>query len=220
MNAGTAAKEDLDPRRSISPAERSSSEKHEFFDGEIFAMAGASFEHNKIVANLVGELRSALRHRPCDVTPSDLRVKVPATGALHVPGRHRAVRRAAVRGRGAGHAAQPDGARRGALRRRPRAMTAGRNSATTGLSRTFREYVLVAQDMSVRRALHARRRRHVVAARERCRGNGWCWRRSAVRSRSTRLPESISSGLRFAGPRLIGAHQRCTRRLITRKDPR
>ena len=44
-----------------------------------------SFEHNKIVGNLVGELRSALRHRPCDVTPSDLRVKVRATGLYTYP---------------------------------------------------------------------------------------------------------------------------------------
>ena len=44
-----------------------------------------SFEHNKIVGNLVGELRSALRHRPCDVTPSDQRVAVPVTGLYTYP---------------------------------------------------------------------------------------------------------------------------------------
>lgn len=65
--------------------ERLQPERHEFFDGEIFAMSGASFDHNRIVLNLGGELRSALRHRRCDVTPSDLRVKVPATGLYTYP---------------------------------------------------------------------------------------------------------------------------------------
>jgi Uma2 family endonuclease len=78
------------PKRTWTPAEylareRSSSEKHELVDGEIFAMAGASFVHNKIVGNLVRELGNALHHRPCDVTPSDLRVKVPATGLYTYP---------------------------------------------------------------------------------------------------------------------------------------
>jgi Uma2 family endonuclease len=84
VNAGAAAKRSWTSAEYLA-AERASPTKHEFFDGEIFAMAGASFEHNKIVGNLVGELRSALRHRPCDVTPSDLRVKVPATGLYTYP---------------------------------------------------------------------------------------------------------------------------------------
>ena len=84
MNAGAVAKKIWTPAEYLA-AERSSPERHEFFDGEIFAMAGASFEHNKIVGNLVGELQSALRHRPCDVTPSDLRVKVSATGLYTYP---------------------------------------------------------------------------------------------------------------------------------------
>src|SRR5476649_2563434 len=66
-------------------SERASSQKHELFRGEIFAMAGASREHNLIVANLVAELRNALRDRPCEVYPSDLRVKVSATGLYTYP---------------------------------------------------------------------------------------------------------------------------------------
>ena len=66
-------------------AERSSPIKHELHDGELFAMAGASEAHNLIVANVVGEMRSALRHRPCKVYPSGMRVKVPATGLYTYP---------------------------------------------------------------------------------------------------------------------------------------
>jgi Uma2 family endonuclease len=65
--------------------ERSSPERHELVDGEVFAKAASSFVHSKIVINLVGELGSALRHRPCHVTALDLRVHVPATGFYAYP---------------------------------------------------------------------------------------------------------------------------------------
>lgn len=84
MNAEAATKKIWTPAEYLA-LERSSPQRHELLDGEIFAMAGASFEHDKIVANIVGELRSALRDRPCDVTPPDLRVHVPATGLYTYP---------------------------------------------------------------------------------------------------------------------------------------
>lgn len=62
--------------------ERASEVKHEFFDG--FAMAGASEAHNLIVGNVAGELRSALKLRPCRVYPSDMRVLCP-TGLRTYP---------------------------------------------------------------------------------------------------------------------------------------
>src|SRR5262245_42706125 len=60
--------------------ERSSEQKHAYCDGEVFAVAGANQEHNLIVTNVVGELRTALRRRPCDVYPSGMRIKIPVTG--------------------------------------------------------------------------------------------------------------------------------------------
>lgn len=51
--------------------------KHEFFDGEIFEMAGASPEHNLIVGNLIQSLKNAL-HGKCRVYPSDQRLLLPA----------------------------------------------------------------------------------------------------------------------------------------------
>lgn len=65
--------------------ERLQPQKHEFHRGEVFAMAGATFEHNQIVANVLGELRTALRQKPCRVCASDLRVKIPATGLYTYP---------------------------------------------------------------------------------------------------------------------------------------
>lgn len=66
-------------------AERASEAKHELWSGEVFAMAGASYAHNKIVTNLAGELRARLRDRPCDVLPSDMKVFVPTKSGFVYP---------------------------------------------------------------------------------------------------------------------------------------
>lgn len=54
--------------------ERNAEGKHEYWHGEVFAMAGASRRHNLLVANLVRSLGTALLDRPCEVYPSDMRV--------------------------------------------------------------------------------------------------------------------------------------------------
>jgi len=54
--------------------EGASPSKHEYWHGEVFAMAGASRRHNLLVSNLVRLLGNALLHRPCEVYPSDMRV--------------------------------------------------------------------------------------------------------------------------------------------------
>ena len=55
-------------------AERRAETKSEFHDGEVLAMAGASYAHNLVVANVIRELGAQLRSSPCAVLPSDLRV--------------------------------------------------------------------------------------------------------------------------------------------------
>ena len=60
-------------------------EKHEYVEGEVFAMTGASFTHNLIVGNLLGELRQNLRDGPCFVLPSDMRVRIEAADASKYP---------------------------------------------------------------------------------------------------------------------------------------
>lgn len=65
--------------------ERDSLEKHEFFAGEIFAMAGGSRQHSLISGNVLAELRTVLRQGACEVYGSDLRVYVPATGLYTYP---------------------------------------------------------------------------------------------------------------------------------------
>ena len=56
--------------------ERKAEFKSEFYDGEMFAMAGAREAHNLIVTNLVRELSQLFRSRPCRVYSNDMRVRV------------------------------------------------------------------------------------------------------------------------------------------------
>ena len=65
--------------------ERASETKHELWDGEVFAMAGASLAHNLIVANVVGTLRETLRDRDCVVLPSDMKVRIPTRSGYAYP---------------------------------------------------------------------------------------------------------------------------------------
>jgi Uma2 family endonuclease len=55
--------------------ERASQEKHEYLEGEVYLMTGASRNHNLIVVNVVTSLNSQLRERPCEVYAGDMRVK-------------------------------------------------------------------------------------------------------------------------------------------------
>jgi Uma2 family endonuclease len=65
--------------------EREAETRSEFFAGEIFAMAGASEEHNTIAFNVAGELHSQLKGRPCRGYSGDMRVRVSETGLYTYP---------------------------------------------------------------------------------------------------------------------------------------
>ena len=65
--------------------ERQASYKNEYFNGEVFAMSGASRRHNLISLNIGAELRAQLKQRSCEVYTSDLRVKISRTGLYTYP---------------------------------------------------------------------------------------------------------------------------------------
>jgi len=65
--------------------ERKAEVRSEYLDGDMVAMSGGSREHNLIVGNLVREMGLQLKGRPCEVYPSDMRVKVSATGLYTYP---------------------------------------------------------------------------------------------------------------------------------------
>jgi Uma2 family endonuclease len=78
------------PKKLLSPEEyltieRAAEYKSEYFAGEIFAMAGGSPSHNLIASNVIRELGTQLKRRPCKVYSSDQRVKVAATGLYTYP---------------------------------------------------------------------------------------------------------------------------------------
>jgi len=58
--------------------EATSQEKHEFYHGEIFAMAGGTFRHSRIKINLIASLHLKLRGKSCQLTDSDMRIGTPS----------------------------------------------------------------------------------------------------------------------------------------------
>jgi len=78
------------PKSFITPEQyleidRRAERKSEYFDGEVFAMAGAPEAHNRIVWNVITRLGQQLAGRPCQGYPSDLRVRISATGQYVYP---------------------------------------------------------------------------------------------------------------------------------------
>jgi Uma2 family endonuclease len=59
--------------------------RHEYWNGEIFEMTGASPEHNQITSNVSRSFGNQLDDRPCSVFISDMRVKTPSTGLYTYP---------------------------------------------------------------------------------------------------------------------------------------
>ncbi len=60
--------------------ERVALQKSEYFNGEMFLMAGASERHNTIASNLNYELNRHFRKRGCRVYGSDMRIYTQTTG--------------------------------------------------------------------------------------------------------------------------------------------
>lgn len=90
------------PKTSLTPEEylaieRKAETKSEYFEGEMFplgsmgklheafAMTGASRRHNLVAGNIFAALHRQLMERPCEVYPSDMRVRTPATGFYTYP---------------------------------------------------------------------------------------------------------------------------------------
>src|SRR2546421_9610001 len=65
--------------------ERQAEYKSEYLNGEIFAMGGASRQHNLITVNIGAEFNRQLKGKPCEAYSSDMRVKVRANGLYTYP---------------------------------------------------------------------------------------------------------------------------------------
>jgi Uma2 family endonuclease len=78
------------PKHPLTPEEylvreRLAETRSEYYQGEVFAMAGASEKHNTIVTNLVASLVTKLRGRKCRIYSSDMRLLVSDAGLYTYP---------------------------------------------------------------------------------------------------------------------------------------
>lgn len=64
---------------------KSSDERFEYFDGELFSMAAGKFEHSKIASNIGRSLGNLLLDRQCDVLGGDMAVKTVRAFPFRLP---------------------------------------------------------------------------------------------------------------------------------------
>ena len=76
MTAIPKTSEQITPEEYLA-GEKLAEVRHEYVDGHVYAMAGTSDEHNRIVVNLGSELRAALRGKRCEPFTVDVKVKIP-----------------------------------------------------------------------------------------------------------------------------------------------
>jgi Uma2 family endonuclease len=65
--------------------ERTSTVKHEYVAGQVFAMSGVSEQHNVITSNLLVLLREKTRGGPCRILVTDVMLGVEAADAFYYP---------------------------------------------------------------------------------------------------------------------------------------
>ncbi|PQJ11700.1 Uma2 family endonuclease [Flavipsychrobacter stenotrophus] len=65
--------------------ENATDEKHEYYQGEIFAMSGAKHEHDIVTINLTAALRIKLKKKPCRPNSSDMRIYIPKNTLFTYP---------------------------------------------------------------------------------------------------------------------------------------
>jgi len=65
--------------------ERLSEIRHEYLEGKVYAMAGASDDHNRIAINIVSQLVERLRGKRCEPFGADMKLKIPGSEAFYYP---------------------------------------------------------------------------------------------------------------------------------------
>jgi Uma2 family endonuclease len=82
---GHALKHRLTSPQDYLAAEEQAMHKHEYVQGEVYAMAGASERHNRIALNIAFHLRAATRGSPCRAFMADMKLRVAAHDAFYYP---------------------------------------------------------------------------------------------------------------------------------------
>lgn len=65
--------------------EKTSEEKHEYYQGEIFAMSGSKVPHNTISVNIIAILKQKLKGKSCKPFNSDQRIYIPENSLFTYP---------------------------------------------------------------------------------------------------------------------------------------
>ncbi len=81
----TAEKKKLYSPAEYLKLERAAEHKSEFYNGEIFAMSGASRDHNVITINFVSHLSNKLKGTNCRPFSNDMRIHIPANSLYTYP---------------------------------------------------------------------------------------------------------------------------------------
>ena len=79
-----AAQTDLTPEEYLA-FERKATTKHEYVNGHIIAMSGASFAHNFLTMNVANQFYNQLIGGECQVATNDMRVKAIQTDSYFYP---------------------------------------------------------------------------------------------------------------------------------------
>ena len=66
-------------------SERTADVRHEYVNGEVYAMVGGTRRHNAIALNLVSAVRACARRRGCETYAGDVKVRVETANAFYYP---------------------------------------------------------------------------------------------------------------------------------------
>jgi Uma2 family endonuclease len=65
--------------------ERGSTQRHEYLQGQIYAMAGESLQHSRICVNLTREISAQLKGRECEALSPNMKVRTGEGGLFSYP---------------------------------------------------------------------------------------------------------------------------------------
>lgn len=66
-------------------SEQLSNERHEYVDGQVYLMAGASKRHNRIARNLITNMETAAQKKNCEVFFSDIKIRAAKRKTYYYP---------------------------------------------------------------------------------------------------------------------------------------
>jgi Uma2 family endonuclease len=85
MSSALAHRQQLMSVEEYLEEEKLSDVRHEYVDGYVYAMAGASDDHNRIAVNILSALHEQLRGKRCEPFMADMKFKIPGSEVVYYP---------------------------------------------------------------------------------------------------------------------------------------